>query len=376
MIRLGTEMHSATSTQRSIRIHLTNVTGTGASQLLESLLPALVECNKAHVLNIYLPETGILSSFSSEKKNIVIKKYRRFLPKAISRFLECTFFSYKFNGSTPLLVLGDLPLRVNARQTLFVQNFHLVAPKSFVWHPSGWKYLISRFIFRLNMNRVATFIVQTDIMKVALIASYPSISDRITVINHPPPSWLLNCKIQDWNHKDQVRSLRLIYPAAEYPHKNHSLLGRIKVTESETWPVEEILLTIRQVSNPAPSIPWINCIGHLSPAEMINAYEAVDALLFLSKKESYGFPLLEAMFLGLPVICPDLPYAKTLCGNQAIYFDPDSIESLRNALVELTTLLSDNWKPDWSEQLRSVPKNWEDVASTFLDLAVKPTSID
>ena len=109
---------------------------------------------------------------------------------------------------------------------------------------------------------------------------------------------------------------------------------------------------------------------------MINAYGAVDALLFLSKKESYGFPLLEAMFLGLPVICPDLPYAKTLCGNQAIYFDPDSIESLRTALVELTTLLSDNWKPDWSEQLRSVPKNWEDVASTFLDLAVKPTSID
>jgi glycosyltransferase involved in cell wall biosynthesis len=226
------------------------------------------------------------------------------------------------------------------------------------------------------MNRVATFIVQTDIMKEALIASYSSISDRITVVNHPPPSWLLNCKSRDWIHKDQVRNLRLIYPAAEYPHKNHSLLGRIKVTESEIWPVEEILLTVRQVSNPAPSIPWINCVGHLSPAAMINAYGAVDALLFLSKKESYGFPLLEAMFLGLPVICPDLPYARTLCGNQAIYFDPDSIESLRAALIELTGLLSDNWKPNWSEQLRSVPKNWEDVASTFLDLAVKPTSID
>jgi hypothetical protein len=237
-------MHSTTSTQRSIRIHLTNVTGTGASQLLESLLPALVKCNKARVLKIYLPEMGILSSFSSETKNIVIKKYRRFLPNAISRFLECTFFSYKFSGSIPILVLGDLPLRVSARQTLFVQNSHLIAPKSFVWHLSGWKYLISRFIFRLNMNRVATFIVQTDIMKAALITSYPSISDRIMVVKHPPPSWLLNCKARDWSHKDQVRKLRLIYPAAEYPHKNHSLLGCIKVAESETWPVEEILLTV------------------------------------------------------------------------------------------------------------------------------------
>ena len=369
-------MQSAASMPRSIRIHLTNITGTGASQLLESLLPALVECDEAHILKIYLPETGSLSRFSSETKKIEVKYYRRFLPKAISRFLECTFFSYKFSGSTPILVLGDLPLRVNVRQILFVQTPHLISQKIFAWRPSGWKYLISRFIFRLNMNRVAAFIVQTDIMKAALIASYPSISDRITVINHPPPSWLLNCKGLDRIHKDQVRNLRLIYPAAEYPHKNHSLLGRIKVTESEIWPVEEILLTIRQVSNPAPSIPWINCIGHLSPAEMINAYGAVDALLFLSKKESYGFPLLEAMFLGLPVICPDLPYARTLCGDQAIYFDPDSIESLRAALIELRGLLSDNWKPNWSEQLRSVPKNWEDVASAFLDLAVKPISID
>jgi glycosyltransferase involved in cell wall biosynthesis len=154
------------------------------------------------------------------------------------------------------------------------------------------------------------------------------------------------------------------------------LLAGIKVAESEPWPVDEILLTIRQVANPASSIPWINCVGHLSSAEMINAYGAVDALLFLSKKESFGFPLLEAMFLGLPVICPDLPYAKNLCGEQAIYFDPDSVESLRTALVELKRLLSDNWRPDWSNQLKSVPKNWDDVASKFLDITFKPLNID
>jgi hypothetical protein len=183
-------MHSATSTQRSIRIHLTNITGTGASQLLKSLLPALVECNKEGVIKVYLPETGLLSTFSSAAKNVVIKKYRRFLPNAISRFLECTLFSYKFDDLTPLLVLGDIPLRVSARQILFVQNFHLVTPKSFCWNPSDWKYTISRFIFRLNKNRVSFFIVQTDIMKAGLTASYPQIADKIRVIPHPPPRWI------------------------------------------------------------------------------------------------------------------------------------------------------------------------------------------
>lgn len=370
MILLGTEMHATTSPKRAIRIHLTNVTGAGASQLLGSLLPALVESGTAHVTQIYLPETGFLSKYSSVIKNVAIKKYRRFLPKAISRFLECTLFAYKFNDSTPILVLGDLPLRVQCRQTLFVQTSHLIPPKSFAWHPRGWKYLIARFIFRLNMKRVSAFVVQTDIMKAALIASYPSIEDRVRIIPHPPPQWLLDCKIHERDRKSGNHHLRLIYPAAEYPHKNHSLLSRIDIAESRLWPVEELLLTIREVVNPAPSISWVQCVGHLSPAEMIHAYGSVDGILFLSKTESFGFPLVEAMFLGLPVICPDLPYARTLCGDQAIYFDPDSVESLQAALTKLNKLLSDNWQPDWSGQLRGIPKNWEGVASKILDLSI------
>jgi glycosyltransferase involved in cell wall biosynthesis len=376
LIRLGTEMHHATSPNKSIRIHLTNVTGTGASQLLESLLPALVESEKAQVTQIYLPETGLLSKFSSVTENITIKQYRRFLPKAISRFLECTLLAYKFNDSTPILVLGDLPLRVKARQTVFVQTPHLIAPKSFTWHPSGWKYSISRFIFRLNMRRVTAFVVQTDVMKTALIASYPSIEDRVRVVPQPPPRWLLNCKIQKRDRNAKDHNLRLIYPAAEYPHKNHSLLSRIDVTESRSWPVEELLLTIKAGVNPAPSIDWVHCAGYLSPAEMIHAYGSADGILFLSKAESFGFPLVEAMFLGLPVICPNLPYAKTLCGDQGIYFDPNSVESLRAALIQLKELLSDNWKPDWSGQLIGIPKNWESVASKFLDIAINPLSVN
>lgn len=369
-------MHPISLSQKSIRIHLTNVTGMGASQLLESLLPALVDSEQAHVTQIYLPDTGILSGFSLVSESVIIKQYRRFLPKAISRFLECTLFAYKFNDSTPILVLGDLPLRVQCRQTLFVQTPHLISPKSFAWHPRGWKYLITRFIFRLNMNRVSTFIVQTDIMKTSLIASYPSIKDRVRIISHPPPRWLLECKIPERHRKAEVRNLRLIYPAAEYPHKNHSLLSRIDIAESRLWPVEELLLTIREVVNPAPSISWVQCVGHLSPAEMIHAYGSVDGILFLSKKESLGFPLVEAMFFGLPVICPDLPYARTLCGDQGIYFDPDSVESLRAALMELKGLLSDNWKPDWSGQLRGIPKDWDGVASKILDLAINPLVVD
>jgi glycosyltransferase involved in cell wall biosynthesis len=370
-------MQSMDSPQKFIRIHLTNVTGIGASQLLDSLLPALVQCDDAHVERIYLPETGPLSKFLSLDKNVIIKKYRRFLPIAISRFIECTVLSHEFKGRTPILVMGDLPLRVRARQTLFVQNSHLIVPKSFEWNLNAWKYSISRLVFRINLGRVATFIVQTETMKSALIDSYPSIKSKVKVIPHPIPAWLLKS-----NHKKPRRKLirnyhlKLIYPAAGYPHKNHSLLSMIKEKESDQWPIRSLILTIDRQMNPSPTIPWVHCVGFLAPDEMIHAYGDADGLLFLSKKESLGFPLLEAMFLGLPIICPNLPYAKNLCGNQAIYFDPNSSESLQTAILHLGKLLSEDWVPDWSEQLKGIPKTWESFASKILAVTTNSFSID
>jgi glycosyltransferase involved in cell wall biosynthesis len=161
--------------------------------------------------------------------------------------------------------------------------------------------------------------------------------------------------------------LRLFYPAAYYPHKNHRLLSEIN--DSKTWPVSELVLTIPDNLNPNPAIPWIRCIDRLEPAGVLSEYRNTDALLFLSFSESFGFPLIEAMWIGLPIICPDLPYARTLCGEHAIYFDPHKVGSLHAAIAELTKRRSSGWWPDWSAKLDKIPKDWQKVADAMVQLA-------
>ncbi len=150
--------------------------------------------------------------------------------------------------------------------------------------------------------------------------------------------------------------LRLIYPAASYPHKNHRLLGTIDLDDVASWPIESLAITLPEKSNPAAYIPWLRCVDRLASAQMLDAYESVDGLLFLSRDESYGFPLVEAMFAGLPIICPDLPYARVLCGDEAIYFRVDDAGSLKQAVNELHEKLSIGYWPDWREQLKGFPK--------------------
>lgn len=360
-------METILSHQPSARLHLTNVSGVGATQLLQSLLPALEHCGHTTITQIYLPYNGALANYLPTKASTAIAKYRRWLPNAVSRLLECTLHGWQFDGGVPLFVLGDLPIRCNARQTVFVQTSHLLRPTRLVWSIAAVKFLISRMIFRINLNCINNCIVQTEVMKDALISSYPALCGRVHVVSQPVPIWLQeNSLVRKGRVSSVGDPLILIYPASSYPHKNHKLLSAISLVSANTWPVQRLVLTVDNDLNPAPKVSWIDCVGLLSAQQMIQAYACADALVFLSKEESYGFPLVESMFVGLPIICPDLPYSRHLCGNQAIYFNPNDIASLKLAVETLQARLDEGWWPNWSERLTKIPKTWSEVADEML----------
>lgn len=321
---------------------------------------------------LYLSDQGAFSNYQPENRQTRLVTYRRTLPNALSRVLECTMLARQFDGNEPLLVLGDLPLRCRAPQTVLVHTPNLLRPARRNWTVGGLKYAIARALFRFNAPYAQAFIVQTVWMRDALASSYPAIADRIHVIAQPVPAWLLAAKLQTRTVRgNQHPKLRLIYPSAWYPHKNHRLLADIAAEGAGDWPVETLQLTIPQDKNPAPALNWVKCCGFLAPDAMIEAYQTVDGMLFLSTDESYGFPLVEAMVVGLPIVCPDLPYARVLCGDGALYFDPMSADSLHTAMLDLQTRLAEGWWPDWGQQLRHIPRDWASTARQMVNLACK-----
>jgi glycosyltransferase involved in cell wall biosynthesis len=167
--------------------------------------------------------------------------------------------------------------------------------------------------------------------------------------------------------------LRLIYPAAPYPHKNHDLLYR-GAARSGWEDLAEVILTVDQEDHPAAASACLQWVGQLTPPDLIDYYATVDALLFPSLEESYGLPLVEAMYVGIPVLCADLPYARALCGNNAIYFSPQDASGIRRALVELRSRLANGWWPDWQPQLQALPKDWHEVAARIIRITHHATS--
>jgi hypothetical protein len=299
-----------------------------------------------------------------------VHRYRRHLPNALSRLVECTCLARQFDGALPLLVLGDLPLRCVAPQTVFVQTPHLIGHGTSHSAADSVKFAVARQVFRWNVGRATAFIVQTPVMRAALISSHPELAAKVHVVGQPVPDWLLNSGLKRRARQRPLGAkLGLIYPAAGYRHKNHRLLAHIDPATCASWPIERLTLTLPPEASPAPALPWVDCCGFLSAHQMIDAYRQAEALLFLSTDESYGFPLIEAMYVGLPIVCPDRPYARVLCGDGAIYFDPQSITSLQSAVSTLYQRLAAGWWPDWTARLENLPRDWASVARSMMAIA-------
>ena len=70
--------------------------------------------------------------------------------------------------------------------------------------------------------------------------------------------------------------------------------------------------------------------------EMCRIIAGAEAYLFLSYMEGFGFPPLEAMQLGVPVVCSDRASLPEVVADAGVLVDPDDLDGVADALVKVT----------------------------------------
>src|SRR5262249_53337627 len=63
--------------------------------------------------------------------------------------------------------------------------------------------------------------------------------------------------------------------------------------------------------------------GYVDKAELAELYRGAEALLLPSRYEGFGFPVLEAMASGTPVVASDEPAMREVAGDAAVFAGPD-----------------------------------------------------
>lgn len=80
----------------------------------------------------------------------------------------------------------------------------------------------------------------------------------------------------------------------------------------------------------------VHTLGLIPEECLPNLYRGAQALILPSKYEGFGLPLVEAMACGTPVLASDRTAIPEVCAEAALYFDPDDLESVVDALDKLS----------------------------------------
>ena len=75
--------------------------------------------------------------------------------------------------------------------------------------------------------------------------------------------------------------------------------------------------------------------GELEPERVAEVYQSAHVFVFPSVCESFGFPQVEAMAFGLPILAADTAVNREMCGQAAIYFAPEDDHVLAAQLKRL-----------------------------------------
>lgn len=74
-------------------------------------------------------------------------------------------------------------------------------------------------------------------------------------------------------------------------------------------------------------------LPRVKDSEMLGIYRRARALLFPSAVEGFGFPIIESMAMGTPVVAADLPPMNEVGGDALLAFDLDNPKSFDRAVM-------------------------------------------
>ncbi len=214
----------------------------------------------------------------------------------------------------------------------------------------SWRERFSAFLRRHLMLWSARCSRQTIFpSQVALEAAAdydPKLVDTASV-NHlgVNPRFEIDRERREWRADGTIR---LLYVSVYYPHKDPVTLAEATRVLNEQGLKTQTRITMEAADFGAwdnagpelkrltdPTFGDILKMGRIDHGALEHALRDYDAFVFPSMAETFGFPMVEAMQSGVPLIVSDIPIHREICGDAALYFRLGDVDDLVTRIREL-----------------------------------------
>ena len=130
------------------------------------------------------------------------------------------------------------------------------------------------------------------------------------------------------------------------------------------WLVDKLLLRLRSHPQRKKKLFFFE---QSTDAEIAHLYRNAALLLFLSKGEGFGLPLVEAAHYGTPIVCSDIPSFREIAGQHATYVAIDTVSILSAEIIKWNNAAAASDIPRSVDMPR---QTWKQSTESLLDVVV------
>lgn len=315
-----------------------------------------IKCNSNHNWVILIPQKNGYEDYikkinikSNKNVTIIYARYPTSLLKPLVKFFYDQIYTsiyYYFNNINTVFMTANFSCWFidHKKQVILEHNALYLQEYTRKYHGGIFKYYLGKYLMKISLIYTPRLIVQLECIKNKFMTQHRYPSDLIKVVTMVPVSSELDCKKTsescDINEILAIenKKLKLFFPANYYPGKNHKILiplaelirdHNYEIIIFVTLPMDCEFLAEVRLKNLEKIV--IN-LGYVENKKINNVYQSVDYLFFPSYVESYGMPYVEAIQNGIPIITADYDFSREICGDSAIFFEQDCIQSLHHAI--------------------------------------------
>ena len=236
-------------------------------------------------------------------------------------------------------------------------------------------YVLTRMklaLFRLRLHHARRYFVQTSAAREALLAAY-GVEAKI-MANAPDIRFEAPATPIERLHPRR----RVLVFSHYYAHKNLEIVEELARRVVDRGLPYVFVLTVDPSASRlgaaflhrlrgAIEKGVVENKGLVRSVEIPNLYASSDILLLPSLLESYSTAYVEAMHFGVPIVTSDRGFARSVCGEAALYVDPLSADDIMGALEALSA--SEDLTAGLiasGHEIESAQPNWRDIVERLL----------
>lgn len=233
-------------------------------------------------------------------------------------------------------------------QGKFLVTIHDLIPIYPLYDIPEWKKAAVRILMRRSLRNAARCICVSRFTRDEVMRLFRCNGETLSVIhNWIDEGFLEMADVPEGDEPPAVEGDYLLFVGNRFVHKNLGTLVRAFRLLISDFPRLKLVIAggrVRKVDDVDTTVKDLGLeekvVEIVSPGDAVvrNLYRHAKAFVFPSLVEGFGFPPLEAMAFGVPVVCSDIPVIREVCGDAVRYAvpsDPASFaDEIRKAVAE------------------------------------------